>query len=879
MSEKKGFIVGIGAGVGGREALREFFLHLPENTGAAFVVIQHPSSAEAHSIGAFLSQFTRLPVSPATHGTAAQANCIYVAPQEQVLTYRDGHFNLEDAHSDPLFAPVIDVFLHSLAKSQKEKAVCIILSGGGVDGASGAKTIHEMGGMVMVQQSETAQNEEMPEVAMAVDNPDWAIAPQEMGKRLLEYMDDPPMIHSEKSKIDQVRERNTIADIVQMVSDFSRVNFKQYKINTVLRRIERRMNINHLSSGAEYLHFLRNHPEELRVLYNELLIGVTSFFRDPTAFEMLAEKVFPLLCERREYDPIRIWVPACSTGEEAYSIAMVLDEYIRQHDLEIDFKIFATDLDNRSIEFASYGRYRNTIQADVSAERLKEYFVQTGDFYEVRKEIRRKIIFAKHNLLSDPPFIKLDLLSCRNLFIYLKAELQKQIALSFSYALKTAGFLFMGAHESPNDVDAVFEPVDHKWKIFRNKAGNHYRLHTVSPTEVATRYEPGASAHTTTLRRQEVVHQPALHESHERYSEILVNEYAPSCLFVDPNHEVTYIHGNLEKYLHIPRKRVTFSLFSMIPVHLAPLFRNGVRKVMQGHSDVAFRGVSFSKAEGSFLVNLNFKLVNSHFETRTKGQPLILIEFRDNAVPASQVLVMDGESQDQSHEREIQTLESELTHVRKELQFTIDELETINEELQASNEEMLSANEEMQSANEELQSSNEELFTLNVELKNKIDELTLLHNDIKNLLTSTEIATIFLDRELNIRRFTPSAKHHFNFLDTDVGRPLSHLTHHFVYHDFEEDANEVLRTLVPIKKEISKQNGQFFLLRILPYHTEDSKIIGVVITIVDVTELKSANLRLTRLTQDTGEAYGRVAGFRAAVAFAGQQHARHGQPL
>ncbi|MES2732624.1 MAG: CheR family methyltransferase, partial [Bacteroidota bacterium] len=849
MNEKNLYVVGIGSSAGGMDAWKELFTHMPDNPGVAFVIIYHllpnvPSSAQE-----ILVQHTRLQVTEATDGTLLKPNYIYLIPANKILTIQDKRLKVTNRPAEHLFPMTIDIFLHSLGNELKENAIGIILSGAGTDGSNGIQTIHDHGGMVLVQTPDTARFDDMPSIAIAADNPDWVMPPKEMGAKLIEYIQNPQVLRDRTIKINAEQDNDDLQEIIQLVSDFSRVNFKHYKLNTVLRRIERRMNINHILSTTDYRNFLQKHPEELRVLYNELLIGVTNFFRDPHAFQALVEKVLPELCKRRAYEPIRVWVAGCSTGVEAYSMAILFDEYIEQHKLDIDYKIFATDLDSRAIEFASYGRYRNTIATEVDVERLRKYFVQTGDFYEVRKEIRRKIIFAKHNLISDPPFIKLDLLTCRNLFIYLKADMQKKLAMNFSYALKPHGYLFMGAHESPNDVEALFEPIDQKWKIFRNKAGNHYRHATALQPDL-----DHLSVHLPDLpnnhRRKPSQLPTPTYDAFDHYTEVLVNQYAPTCLFVNQNHEITYMHGLVERYLQLPRKRVSFNLFQMVPENLATIFRTGIRKVMQGNMKVSFKNVSIKKNDVTLQVDLTFKSVVDPDKEKSNGASLILIEFLElpKETLSAMEYVMNTINGDAAAEREILNLENELQEAKKELQYTIDELETINEELQASNEEMLSSNEEMQSANEELQSSNEELFTVNTELKDKIDELTLLHNDIKNLLTSTEIATIFLDRNLNIRRFTPSAKTHFNFLDSDIGRPLAHLTHQFDYNSFAEDSEAVLQKLVPIEQEISKKTGQYYILRILPYRTEDSQIIGVVITILDVTELKESNNQLKETT-------------------------------
>jgi two-component system CheB/CheR fusion protein len=828
MKEKNLYVVGIGSSAGGMDALKEFFTHLPENPGLTFVVIYHllphvPSLP--HNI---LALHTPLKVTEATDDTLLEPNCIYLIPANKLLTIQNKRLKVSEYPREHLFPMTIDIFLHSLGNELKDKAVGIILSGAGNDGSNGVQTIHEHGGMVMVQNPDTARFDDMPSIAIAADHPDWVMSPSEMGAKLIEYIQNPQVLRDKSFKINTGKDNEILQDIIQLVSDFSGVNFKHYKLNPILRRMERRMNINQIFSIIDYQKFLHSHPEELRILYHEMLNGVGNFFRDPHAFQALVEKVLPELGKRRAHEPIRIWVAGCSTGVEAYSLAILFDEYIQKNKLDVDYKIFATDLDSRAIEFASYGRYRNTIATEVDSEWLQKYFIQTGDFYEVRKEIRRKIIFAKHNLISDPPFIRLDLLTCHNLLTYLKADVQKKLAKSFRYALKPLGYLFMGAQELPNEVESVFELVDHQWKIFRNKAGNRYQHPATQQPDL-----DHFNIHLPASQKQKPSQLPAsTYPTQDRYTELLLNQYAPTCLFVNHNHEITYMNGQVERYLQLPRKRVSFYLYQLVPENLSTIFRAGIRKVRQGEANVAVKNVPITKQGLTFKVNLTFKKVIDPDKEHSNGASLVLIEIIEMSQEVHSAIEYVTNSIDgtTAAEKEIFSLGNELQEAKKEWLYTIDELETINEELQVSN--------------EELQSSNEELFTVNTELKEKIDELTLLHNGIKNLLVSTGIATIFLDRKLNIWQFTPSAKAHFNILDSDIGRPLSHLTHHFDYNGFAEDSEEVLQKQLPLEREISKKTGLFYILRILPYRTEDSQIIGVVITIVDVTELKESNLQL-----------------------------------
>lgn len=833
------YIVGIGASAGGSEAIERLFSNIPADVNAAFIVIQHISQEHKGLSRDLLAKRTSLNVQDAEDKKLVEPGNVYFTPAHKTLFVRDGSFSLQDKSSaDDVYQP-IDTMLTSLGKNNHSRTIAIILSGTGTDGSRGIRFIKENNGLVMTQQPDTAQFNGMPLMAISSGYTDYILPPEDMGPKLTAYIKNPKLKEPEK-KLDLKEEDKALEQIIELVSDFSNVDFHNYKINSLVRRIEKRMLATELDSLAEYLQYLQKNSGELMVLYASLMIGVTSFFRDPPAFEALEKDVIPEICKgKKDYETIRIWVAGCSHGEEAFSIAMLFEEYIKKEGLNLDYKIFATDLDAKAVEFAGINKYTSAIEEEVSPERLQNFFVKNGDFYDVRKSIRKKIIFVRHNILKDPPFIRLDLITCRNLFIYLKGETQKKLLWDFHYSLNTQGFLFLGHNESLEESEKTFKKYNAKWKIYRNTAHNHRR-------PVAHRdYTPSYS--------REIQQPPStmpLHEfsQTENYADMLAERYAPACIIINEANDVVYVNGSIEKYLHIPKKRTSLNVFKMINNDLALIFRNGIRKVKKDQPDVYFKNVTFQNGDEEIVATIYFRKLKPSPELRrrnTHQENTVLIEFHDvNAKPAKEkptALV----TTDQFSKEHIEELERDLELTKKELQYTVQEIETVNEELQASNEEMTSANEELQSTNEELQSSNEELFSVNLELKNKVDELTVLNNDINNLFRSSDLAIIFLDEKLGIRKFTPAVEDHLNIRETDIGRPISDLSTNLNFNEISDVAQKVLQNLNPFEKKVKNNNGRSYIMRVLPYKTEEMQIKGVVITFVDITELRQQTIEIS----------------------------------
>jgi two-component system, chemotaxis family, CheB/CheR fusion protein len=836
------YIVGLGASAGGFDALIKFLKNLPEKTGAAYVIIQHLSPSYDSQIHKLLANYTKMPMVKVGGNIDPEPDHVYVIPENKILLMNQQGLYLKDRSASNVPNLVIDVFLETLADVKKEKAVGIILSGTGSDGARGVQAIKAAGGMVMVQSPQSASFDSMPNVSISSDHPDFIAPPEELAKELAHYLEVPDLLADKKLKLETIDEDETLKEIIHYISSFSGVNFRNYKPGTIIRRIEKRLKINHLQGLQEYVPFLQRHPKEVRHVFDDLLIGVTRFFRDKEAFVSLKENVIPKLCfERKSFDPIRIWVAGCSTGEEAYSIAILFQDYIQQNKLNTDFKIFATDVNQRAIDISSAGNYSTAIEEDVPKDMLFKYFNPTGEFYEVKKEIRSRIIFSKHNLLNDPPFIRMDLISCRNLFIYLNDETQNKVLHNFSYSLNPQGYLFLGTNESNNEQDKIYATVDNKNKIYQNKPnGTNRPFRPINYFFNDARYIQQTKPHIRHRQNFPV-------RSEEQYADLIVEKFAPPSMMVNHHEDVVYTTGDIDRFLQFPNRRTDLNLYNMVRGNMLLAFRKGLRSVREGKSKVVFTDIVIENHDEKLIVDLVFSRIDKF--QRDSADYLVLVEFHEKGTQQNDDERAEVVTHDKYSQSEIENLEMELKLARRELRFTSDELETINEELQSSNEEMQSANEELQSTNEELQSSNEELQTVNNELKNKVDTITILHDDVLNLFHSTQIATIFLDSSLNIRKFTPPAKEYFNIRETDVGRPISHYSYNFNYHRIIKDIQVVLETLQTVEHEI-EQEGKYSIMRILPYKTEALQVKGVVITFTDITEIKQKNIRLKEISDE-----------------------------
>jgi two-component system CheB/CheR fusion protein len=835
-------IAGIGASAGGLEALEQLFRHMPADSGVAFVVIQHLSPDYKSLMVELLSKHTDMQVLRAGNNQRVLPDTVYLIPPKKIMTIFNGCLQLREKDPDiPVNLP-IDIFFTSLAQDQGDRAVGIVLSGTGSDGTRGVRAIKEAGGMIMVQEESSAKFDGMPRSAMATGVADFILPPSEIPVELVTYVRHRHGSDTGGGHRQLLTEEDTLSRIFQLVKNQTRIDFSQYKSSTVVRRIQRRLHVTHMESLAEYLTYLMQHPREVSQFCKEMLIGVTNFFRDPFAFQKLAEEVLPaLLDNRRNDDPIRVWSSGCASGEEAYSLAILFAEALDKAGRSLEVKIFATDIDRDALEFAGTGIFPETIAADVSPERLKRFFTHANGKYRVTRQIREMVVFAPHNVTKDPPFTRIDLIACRNLLIYLKPVLQKKLFALFRFALKPGGTLLLGSSESVGDFANQFRTVDTRWKIYQLREGGKEGL---VPT---LSMETGLQDNKKRLPRVQRFHRrPAHDEVLEMICRSLVETQNSSCIVVNEQHQLVYVFGDTQELVSFPTGQASLDILKLVPRALALALGTTLHRAAREESLIAYNGVVLQSGDSVQTVDIRVRRL-----TVARGQQtfyFILVQLADAPVAEARInATLD--LQEQASQRVVD-LEHDLQFTRENLQATIEELETSNEELQATNEELLSSNEELQSTNEELQSVNEELYTVNTEYQNKIQEMAELNNDIDNLLRCTDIGSIFLDKELCIRRFTPAVARHVNLIAKDVGRPLFDLSHRLDYPTFAEDARYVLETRESVSKEIETVAKEPVLVQIFPYLDEFNAGQGAVINFVDLSAIRNAGLKLMQMQKE-----------------------------
>lgn len=834
IDKNENFIVGVGASAGGLEALEQFFKNMEPESGMSFVVVQHLSPDYKSLMVELLSKHTKMKVVRAEDGMSIAPDNVYLIPPKKNMTiFHRKLFLTSQNHSMGLNLP-IDIFLRSLADDVADKAIAVILSGTGSDGTLGIRAIKGAGGMVMAQ-DDTAKFDGMPKSAIATGLTDYILPPDKMGTKLLSYAKHP---YITKSEI-QISESNAVEDTYTKVLSVIRskigVDFTFYKPNTIVRRIERRISVNQLDNIENYLSLLVQSQNEVNILYKELLIGVTKFFRDTEPFKIIEEKVIPEIFETKQSNEhIRIWDVACSTGEEAYSLAILIKEYMDKNKLHNDVKIFATDIDKEAIEFASAGVFPESIVADISEDRLKKYFRKKGDTYRLNEDIRQMVIFATHNIIKDPPFSKIDMIACRNLLIYFQTVMQKKVISAFSFSLNPNGFLFLGSSESVGDLANYFSSYDSKSKIYKSKDGSKAPLFTdlYLPSMRKNRYLPHYDQSGYKPNAQE--------EIFEEISKKLFDGYIPPAIIIDDKFELLHVFGDVNKFMKMPTGRVNLNIMNMINQDLSIAIGTAIHKSIKETKDILYKDLVFKFEGKNIVIDLDCR----PFVHKRSGSKLLLVVFLEkNVLDKSSENVEQIDVNERTYQR-ISDLEQELKYSKENLQATIEELETSNEELQATNEELIASNEELQSTNEELQSVNEELYTVNSEYQSKIEELTELNNDISNWFSITNIGTIFLDLKLRIRKFTPAITKFINLLDQDLGRPIKHLSYNFEYPNFMDDVDFVLKTLKSSENEVRTEDNNWFLIKILPYRTTENAVKGIVITFVDITKRKYTEKQL-----------------------------------
>lgn len=857
-------VVGIGASAGGLVALQRMIEHLPAASGMAFVVVLHLSPRHESSAGRILQRSTRIPVVQVTETTTLEPDVIYVISPRQLLTMADGKLCVAPGERPRGPHVAIDLFFRTLAEVHRERAMCVVLSGTGSDGSVGLSRVKECGGVTIAQLPQDAEYEDMPRNAIASGHVDFVLPTAEIPQKLLDIatnarhitlpgISGPDSFDNELPLDAQNGSDVEVAlrEIISMLAARTGHDFSHYKRATMLRRMERRMQVRLLKGLPAYRDYLRSHDEEIAPLLADMLISVTNFFRDREAYEALERDLLPeLVASRPDGAQIRVWVPGCATGEEAYSIAMLVHDEARHANRPPSLQVFATDIDERAIAVARAAAYPASIVTDVPPARLREYFVADGGQYRIRKMLRECVLFAPHNALRDPPFSRLDLISCRNLLIYLNRNIQQRLLEMFHYALRDGGLLFLGSSESADVASELFEVVDKKHRIYRAIPATHVLRRTPTmPLRVNPAPVPAPAPRRTATLTQSFadLHQAA------------VSHFATPSVIVDDSANILHMSDRVGRYLQHSEGVPSHNLLALVQPALRIELRTALFQAVQTRKAIEARPVRLKPPLG--YINMTVR----PFDPGKPGSGCILVTFQEVDESMADGVSGDG---DPGSDPVLRQLESELRSTREQLQQTIEqaevsgeELRASNEELQAINEELRSTTEELETSAEELQSVNEELITVNNELKSKVDEAEQSNDDLRNFIASTEIATIFVDGEMRIRRYTPSAEGLFNLIASDIGRPLPDITHRLDYPQLHEDAVSVLDTLQTLEREVASRDGRRFVARMRPYQTSSRRVEGAVMTLVDITRLRDAQAQLARGEEDMRIALQRSADF------------------
>jgi two-component system, chemotaxis family, CheB/CheR fusion protein len=833
-------VVGIGASAGGLDAFRQLLSHLPIDTGMAFVMIQHLEPKQKSLLSEILSRETTMPVVEVQQGMAVEPNCIYVIPPSTKMVILQGLLHLTPRDKAHGVAMPIDAFFMSLAVDRGSKAIAVVLSGGESDGARGLEAVKEAGGITFAQCEESAKVSSMPNTAIATGQVDFVLSPAAIAEELAKISRHPYVIHPTPAKVVAAiaEGENALQTIFSILQTTIGVDFTLYKHTTLKRRILRRMVLYRIETLEEYIAYLQGHKAEIQALYEDILINVTSFFRDPIAFATLESKVFPVIANRAPDSPIRIWVVGCSTGEEVYSIAMCLLEFLDSQAVKPPIQIYATDISDWAIEKARKGIYLQNRVVDVSSERLQRFFVPVEGGYQIGKSVRELCVFAKQNLCSDPPFSKLDLISCRNVLIYLGAVLQKKVFPIFHYALKPAGFLLLGASETTGKSSDLFTVVDKKYKIYSRKtAATRLSLELIANTYASEIANPA-------LRNSDVAWSDL--ELQKEADRLVLDRYAPAGIVINSDLEIVHFRGQTSPYLEAAPGRASHNLLRMAKEGLKLELRTAIHQAKQQELPVKKVGLQIHEGTQNRVVSLEVIPI----QARGPDERYFLVLFADVAPlktpDVTQVLKnVSHNGKPTSEKQEIIRLNQELENTKEYLRSIIEEQEATNQDLRAANEEILSSNEEFQSSNEELetakeeiQATNEELNTINDELQHRNVEVTQVSSDLQNLISSTNIPILMLGGDLCIRRFTPLAQSILHLISADVGRPLRDISPTLKIPDLEAQIQEVMDTLTIKEQEVQDQNGHWYDLRIRPYKTIDNKIDGVILILVDIDAIK-----------------------------------------
>ncbi len=854
-------IVGIGASAGGLEAFEDFFSQIDSETGMAFVIVTHQHPGYVSALPEIIGKFTGMELLTIKDGMQVRQNCVYLIPSGVNLAIFNKSLHLiktEGMHGSQL---PIDFFFRSLAEDQKDKAVGIILSGTGTDGTLGLRAIKGESGMIIVQDNKSAKFSGMPQSAIDTGLVDYILPPGGMAKQLLKYVKGPFLSSSPPGIKLEVLQKNGMEKIFLQLRQHTGHDFSCYKSSTIRRRIERRMNIHHIPNPTSYVRFLQANPQESELLFKDLLISVTGFFRNVEAFKFLSTKVLPKYLESKpQGNPLRIWVPGCASGEEAYSLSILLRECIHKLNLHLDYQVFATDLDLHAIDIARAGFYPEGIAADVGKQRLRNFFQKEDDGYRIRKDIRETVVFAPHNVFKDPPFTKLDMISCRNLLIYLKPEIQKKIFDLFYYAIKPGGILFLGTSETIGTQSHLFKPSSKNFKIFVREKSDYSAQTQIN--EMTTDLTIGLPKN----RKKPIKTFPL--KGHSKIpgaaKRVFLKYLTPPSLIINHQGNIIFIHGEVSPFIEMHPGQPSNNVLLMAREGLKVELISAMRHCKDENQKFSIKNIPVKNTGDIVWTDLTVQKISDHSELNN----LLLVAFRPSESRSKPVEKTKTKSKKQREEED--RLRLELQYTKEILQGTNEELEATNEELKSTSEEVQSTNEELQSSNEELETSkeemqslNEELQTTNIELQSKVDELTHANNDIKNLLDKTEIATLFLDDDLKIKRFTTAIIKMINLIDSDLGRPLSDFSFNFDYQYLIKDCERVVKTLIPVNKEVQTPDGAWSLMRIIPYRTTENRIEGLILTFIDINQMKKTKFimdeskdarRLATIIRDSNDA-------------------------
>jgi two-component system CheB/CheR fusion protein len=835
-------IVGIGASAGGLEAIEQFISNVPVNSGMALVVVQHLDPTQKGMLPELLQRVTKMNVIQVKDRMTIKPDCVYVIPPNTSMSILKRVLHLfPPVEARGLRLP-IDFFFRSLADDQQELSIGCILSGMGSDGTIGLRYIKEKNGIVMVQEPSTAKFDSMPRNAIETIIADIVAPANELPVRLIDFIKHIPVRRTDQET--DIKARSALEKIIILLRNHTGNDFSLYKNNTLYRRIERRMGIHKIEKISFYVQFLQENPKEVEILFKELMIGVTNFFRDPKMWEKLKETVIPgLIANLPEGTILRAWIPGCSTGEEAYSLAIVFKEVIERNNSNrgLSLQIFATDLDQEAITIARKGIFPVNIAADVSANRLNNFFTETDEGYRINTELREMIVFAQHNIIMHPPFTKIDILSCRNLLIYMNSELQKKILSLFYYSINHEGIVILGSAETLGIQGHLFKAVDNKLKIYKRVDDNHVKEVFDFPSSFSRNPQINIETH---LPAKSINNIQTLSD------QLLLQNFSPAGVLVNENGDIIYISGHTGKYLEPAVGKANMNIFAMLRDGLRDKFPMAFHNALISKEPVVLRNIKVGTNGGTITLNVKMQWIDKPAALRG----FIMIVFID--VPEDEIKPETKEGNEILKSIRQKELELELQQTREQIQSSLEEMQTSQEELKSTNEELQSTNEELQSTNEELttskeemQSLNEELQTVNAELQSKIDDFSRVNNDMRNLLNSTDIATLFLDKDLNIRRYTNQATKIFKLIKSDIGRPFTDLVSDLIFPELPSDALEVLRTLIFIQKQIPANDGRWFSVRIMPYRTFDDRIDGLVITFFNISDLKEVELKLQQTEQ------------------------------